>query len=89
MREIHEPLGDDTVLTHTLKAARDDKSKRLMDTTEVVPVTKHFKIDFSRSLFSRGRENACMKAALAAEGKTFPQHRALELWRETAKHQAR
>jgi hypothetical protein len=53
------------------------------------PVTKHFKIDFSRSLFSRGRENACMKAALAAEGKTFPQHRALELWRETAKHQAR
>ncbi len=50
MGEIHEPLGDDTVLTHTLKAARDDKSKRLMDTTEVVPVTKHFKIDFFRSL---------------------------------------
>lgn len=46
MAKIHEPLGDDTVLTHTLKAARDDKSKRLMDTTEVVPVTKHFKIDF-------------------------------------------
>ena len=78
------PAESEQQIPRGLNAAKDDKSKRLIGATEVVPVTKHFKIDFSRSLFSRGRENACMKAALAAEGKTFPQHRALERKRGSA-----